>query len=68
VGVQSPLPVAAMEMKRTEIPQNLFPVEVAEAVEQKPVPGAPKHPKSSKTVSLRNKGGVTWLPLCHLLM
>jgi len=53
VGVQSPLPVAAREMKRTEIPQNLLPVEAAEVVEQKPVPGAPIHPKSSKNVSLR---------------
>jgi hypothetical protein len=42
-----------MEMKRTEIPQNRLPVEVAEVVEQKPVPGAPIHPKSSKIVSLR---------------
>lgn len=40
-------------MKRTEIPQNLFLVEAAEVVEQKPVPGAPIHPKSSKTVSLK---------------
>jgi hypothetical protein len=42
-----------MEMNRMEIPRKPFPVEVAEAVEQKPVPGAPIHPKSSKTVSLR---------------
>jgi hypothetical protein len=52
VGAQSPLPVAAMGMQRTEIPQNRLPVEVAEVVEQKPVPGAPIHPKSSNTVSL----------------
>jgi hypothetical protein len=52
VGVQSPLPVAAMGMNRMEIPQKPFPVEVAEAVEQKPVPGAPIHPKNSNTVSL----------------
>jgi hypothetical protein len=51
VGVRSPLPVAAMGMKRMEIPRKPFPVEVAEAVEQKPVPGAPIHPKSSNTVS-----------------
>jgi hypothetical protein len=33
------------------IPQNLLPVGVAEVVEQKPVPGAPIHPRSSNTVS-----------------
>jgi hypothetical protein len=42
-----------MGMKRTEIPQKKLPVEVAEVVEQKPVPGAPIHPRSSRTVSLR---------------
>ncbi len=57
MGAQSPLPVAAMGMQRTEIPQNRLPVEVAEVVEQKPVPGAPIHPKSSNTAyHLKNKG------------
>jgi hypothetical protein len=51
VGVQNPLPVAAMGMNRMEIPRKPFPVEVAEAVEQKPVPGAPIHPKSNNAVS-----------------
>jgi len=67
VGVQSPLPVAAMEMKRTEIPQNRLLVEVAEVAAQKPVPGAPIHPKSNNTASLRKLGGAAWLPPVSLI-
>jgi hypothetical protein len=56
-----------MEMNLTVIPQKLFLVEAVEVVEQKPVPGAPRHPKNSNTVSLRKYGGSCVAPPVSLV-
>jgi hypothetical protein len=56
-----------METNLTVIPQNLFLVEVAEVVEQKPVPGAPRHPKNSNTASFMKYGGSCEAPPVSLV-